>query len=116
MFEQQESTPWYRSLIALIVAAVLLPPLGLVLVWMRRDLNIQKKALVSFCIVALMAGYVFLFTTARQRSYDDRYAELERHRAAQQQQAAQNGSTSAANAGQPGTADGQNQQQPGQTA
>jgi len=97
MFELQESTPWYRSLAVLIVASVLLPPLGLVLLWMRRSRPIATKVGATLVIAALGAGYVFFFTQWRKSSsYDAHYAALEQHRA---QQAAQ-----AANPSQPATA------------
>ena len=86
MFEQEESTPWYKSLAALMVAALLLPPLGLALLWMRRDLGAQKKVLGSLCIAALLAGYVYLYASRRGYANEAHYAALERHRAQQEQQ------------------------------
>jgi outer membrane protein assembly factor BamB len=92
MFDQEDIAPWYRSLTGILVASLLLPPLGLVLLWMRPGLNTQKKALASVCLVALMAGYVYLFVLGRNyrrsSNTDAHYAELERHRAEQQQQQA----------------------------
>ena len=44
MFETQESKPWYQSLPGVIVASVLLPPVGIVLLWMRRGSPIFVKA------------------------------------------------------------------------
>jgi outer membrane protein assembly factor BamB len=89
MFVQEESTPWYRSTMALIVSAILLPPLGLALLWMRRDADVQKKVIGSVCIVALLAGYVYLAFGLRRGQVDaaSHYDALERHRAEQQQQA-----------------------------
>ena len=88
MFDQKDEAPWYRSLTGMLVAAILLPPVGLILLWLRRDLNAQKKVLASVCIVALLAGYAFLLMRFRRNysrsSQDAHYAELERHRAEQQ--------------------------------
>lgn len=106
MFEQAESTPWYRSLATLVVASILVPPAGLALLLARRDFNTQKKVLGSLCIVALTAGYVYLFTAARRRSNEAaHYTELERHRAEQRQQATQDTASSPANANAPSATD-----------
>ena len=84
MFESQESTPWYRSTAGLIVASVLLPPVGIVLLWMRRTSPIATKVGATLCIAALGAGYVFLFVQWRKNSNDNaHYAALEQHRAQQ---------------------------------
>jgi len=86
MFESQESTPWYKSLTGLIAASVLLPPVGLALLWMRRDTATKAKILGTLCIVMLGAGYFYLFAVWRTSSMNDaHYEALERHR---QQQAA----------------------------
>jgi outer membrane protein assembly factor BamB len=84
MFESQESTPWYRSLTGVIAAAVVLPPVGLALLWLRRDTSTKVKALASVGIVALSMGYVFLFSTWRNsNSHEEQYAALEANRAEQ---------------------------------
>jgi outer membrane protein assembly factor BamB len=54
------STPWYRSLTAVILAAILLPPVGLILLWMRSDTEFGKKVFGSFAIIALGAAYCLL--------------------------------------------------------
>lgn len=105
MFEQAESTPWYRSLAALVVASILVPPVGLALLLARRDFNTQKKVLGSLCIVALTAGYVYLFIVMRGRSSEAHYTELERHREEQRQQATQDTVSPTANANAPSNAD-----------
>ena len=93
MFASQESTPWYRSLTGLIAACVLLPPLGLALLWTRRDAATRLKILGTVGIVMLGAGYFYLFRIWRLSSInDDHYAALERHRAQQQADAASAGS------------------------
>lgn len=88
MFEQvPESTAWYQSWPVVLAAAVIFPPLGLVLLWARRGTDMQVKMLGSFAVVLLCAGYVyFLFGSRRSPSEEARYNELERHRAAQRQQ------------------------------
>src|SRR5688500_12369070 len=90
MFQTQESKPWYQSLPGLIVASVLLPPVGNVLLWMRRGSPIFVKALATVAILVLGAGYVFLFTAWRRSAQNEaHYTELEQHRAQQQNIAAQ---------------------------
>ncbi len=85
MFASQESTPWYRSLTGLIAASVLLPPVGLALLWMRRDTKAKAKILTTVGIVMLGAGYVYLFTAwQRSSAYNAHYAALDQHRAQQQ--------------------------------
>lgn len=85
MFASQESTPWYRSLTGLIAASVLLPPVGLALLWMRRDTAAKTKIAASVCIVIFAAGYVYLFRVWRKASANEaHYAALEQDRARQQ--------------------------------
>jgi outer membrane protein assembly factor BamB len=81
-------TPWHRSNAALVAASILLPPVGLVLLWRRRDLTAQTRVLASLCIVALGAGYVYLLVVRRANSGSNEahYTALEQHRAAQQSQ------------------------------
>src|ERR1700730_1217523 len=88
MFEQQEATPWYRSLTGVIAPAIILRPAGLLLLWIRRDTAMRSKILGTLCIVLLGAGYVFLFTTWRHFGNEAHYTELEQHRAQQRAQAA----------------------------
>ena len=86
---QAQRTAWHQSNAALVAASILLPPVGLVLLWRRRDLAAQTRVLASLLIVALAAGYVYLLTRYRSRSGPDEahYTALEQHRAAQQSQA-----------------------------
>ena len=119
MFDQEESTPWYRSITTLVVASIVLPPVGLVLLWMRRDMNTQKKVIGSLCMAALIGGYVYLY--ARSNSNEGHYTELERHRAEQRRQAEQQQAAAGVqtNTNAPATtattadAASQNSQQPG---
>jgi outer membrane protein assembly factor BamB len=55
------SKRWYRSLTALLLAAVLLPPLGLVLLWMRPGIRIPRKILGSLVLVILGVVYLHKF-------------------------------------------------------
>jgi outer membrane protein assembly factor BamB len=81
------------SIKALLLASILLPPLGLVLLWRRGDIETGKKAFGTLGIVILTAAYVLLifgpnlFVT--QGPADAHYAELEEHRARQQSALAQ---------------------------
>jgi outer membrane protein assembly factor BamB len=85
MFDSPESTPWYRSPAGLIAAALLLPPLGIVLLWLRRDAVAKTKILGTLCIVLVGAGYFYVFTVWRKSgANEEHYAELERDRARQQ--------------------------------
>ena len=86
MFEQQKSTPWYKSTIVLIIVSVLLPPVGLVLVWLNRG-PVLRKVLASLAIILLGIGYLYAFDAWQKASDNEaQYARLEEHR---QQQAAQ---------------------------
>jgi outer membrane protein assembly factor BamB len=122
MFEQTDVTPWYRTTTALIIASVVLPPLGLVLLWRRSDLSSKQKTQFSIILCALVVGYVALYTIARRNSNEDHYTELERHRAQQRQQAppeaaavAASASNTNAQSANAGTA-APNAQQPGAPA
>lgn len=88
MFESQETTPWHQSLAVLIGACILLPPVGLILLWTRRDAT-SKKLLGTLAILVLSAGYFYAFRAWRISSANDaHYAALEQHRAQQESQAA----------------------------
>ncbi len=85
MFESEESVQWYRSLTGLIAASVLIPPLGLAMLWTRRDVVMSKKILGTLCIALLGVGYVYLFSAWRRSSANEaHYATLEQHRAQQE--------------------------------
>ena len=90
----QDSEPWYRSLPALLLASVLLPPLGLILLWSNPKTARQAKLLGSLCIALLGAGYLFVLVGiltgssfisifARNPDEEAHYSALERHRAEQ---------------------------------
>lgn len=85
MFDAQESTPWYRSVGGLVGACLLLPPVGLILLWARRDAAAKTKIAGTLGIVLLGAGYFYLIAALRASSAnEEHYAALERHRAAQE--------------------------------
>ena len=104
MFASQESTPWYHSFIGLIVTSVILPPLGIVLLWMRKNTPLVAKVLGSVGI-AVLAGVYFQAVKGWRSSNDHeaQYAAVEQNRA-QQQAAGAQASTAVA---QPATATGQ---------
>lgn len=103
MFEQQETTPWYRSLFAVIAAAVILPPAGVVLLWLSRDTTTRSKILGSLLIALLGVGYFSAYVAWNRSGNEGHYADLEQHRAQQRAQAASEGNgqpAAAANAPQ----------------
>lgn len=90
MFASQESTPWYKSLTGLIAASVLLPPVGLVLVWMRRNTPLITKIAATVGIVILSGVYFQAFKAWRYSSPNEaQYDAVERHRAQQTAEAPQ---------------------------
>lgn len=93
MLEQETPTPWYRSIPVIIAACILLPPVGLVLIWLRPDKAI-RKVVVTLALVLISIGYFRLYSTWRKSetraAHDD---VLEQHR---QQQAAQSAPSLAA--------------------
>ena len=95
MFENRESTPWYESTAGLVVASLLRPPLGIVLLWKRKGTATATKIGATSLIAALGAGYVFLFVQWRKGPNDAHFTELEQHRAQQQQAGAQTSFTTA---------------------
>ena len=89
MFASHESTPWYSSLAGLIVASIILPPVGIALLWMRRDTAPKMKILATLCIALVATGYVFAFRAWRKSSaHEAHYAALEQDRLRQQSLAA----------------------------
>jgi outer membrane protein assembly factor BamB len=104
MFETHESVPWYRSLAGVIGASLILPPLGIVLLWMRRGTATATKILATVGIVALGAGYVYLYWQwSGKAEKDAHYAALEANRAEQASQPPPSNQP-APNTAQPGAA------------
>jgi len=94
------SVPWYHSLKAVVLLSILLPPVGLVLLWLRRDTETGKKIYASLGIVALSAIYVYFIFGIGRFSEEDHYTALERQRA-EQRAAAPPSSVAPASATQP---------------
>ena len=84
-------------MVVIIVACILLPPVGLVLLWLNRKPPIHtpiRKIIGSLALVLLGIWYVFLFNAwQKSKTADAHYAALEQHR---QQQASQPAPTAAA--------------------
>jgi outer membrane protein assembly factor BamB len=91
-----QTRPWHRSLTVLLLSAVALPPLGLVLLWMRRGTKVVWKLLGSIPILGFAVAHLFLFFGLHMEmdgsvskpmfSFGTRashYAQLEASRAAQ---------------------------------
>jgi outer membrane protein assembly factor BamB len=80
--------PEKRSIAALLLASVLLPPVGLVLLWRRSDIETGKKMFGSLAIVILGSAYAYLLfgpgSFSGGGTGEDHYAQLEKHRASQQ--------------------------------
>jgi outer membrane protein assembly factor BamB len=96
MFASQESTPWYESLVGIIASSVILPPVGLVLVWMRKKTRLAPKILATLGIVLLSGVYFQAFKAWRNSGTNEaQFTALEQHRAQQQAQAAQSSTTAA---------------------
>ena len=86
MFEREDTIPWYRSLTGIIATGVLLPPVGLVLVWLRKDWGTRAKLAGTLGLVVLAGGYLFLINSWRRSERNDsHYAALEQHRLQQAQ-------------------------------
>lgn len=87
------STPWYRSMLFLLIVTILMPPVGLVFLWARKDTETGKKIFASFAILLLSASYLYFahnagFIVLPDPSHEAHYDELERHRASQRETAA----------------------------
>src|SRR6185503_18876290 len=84
------STGLSQSSKVIILASLLLPPVGLVLLWLNRDTETGKKVFGSLGIVALSAAYIYFFfggSNITPQNLDAHYAELERQRAEQREKA-----------------------------
>ncbi len=108
MFEQKDSTPWYRSVAGLIGTSIVLPPVGLFLLWTHRQAALKMKILGTVAVVLVGVGYLYAFRAWRISSAnEEHYAALERHRAQQEAQAPaarSDQTTAATTAAQPATA------------
>lgn len=92
---------WQPTRFVFLLAAVVLPPVGLVLLWLRPGIGIIRKLFGSVVMALLGIAYLFLFfglrlepdgsgipTIASFTKPESHYAALERSRAAQRQQSA----------------------------
>ena len=86
MFEREEVVPWYRSMAGIIVAGILVPPVGAVLVWLRKDWATKAKIAGTVALVILSVSYIFLIRAWRRSDFNEnQYSVLEQHRAQQAQ-------------------------------
>jgi len=77
------------ALLAFLLILALMLPLGLVLLWMRRNTPIVTRVLGTLCIVILAIGYFYAFSAWRKSvGHEAQFTALEQHRAQQQAQAA----------------------------
>ena len=96
MFDQEKSEPWYRSPVGLFIIDILVPPLGLVLIWINAG-PVRRKIIVSLALILLSIGYLWGFNTLRRsQSNEAQYARLEEHRQHQAAEAAQAPATAVA--------------------
>lgn len=85
MFEHQESVPWYKSTTIAIIAAIVLPPVGLVLIWLNSA-PVKRKIIATLAVVLIAIGYLYAYDYwSRMRGNEEQYDRVEAHR---QEQAA----------------------------
>ncbi len=88
------SNHWLYSWKTMVLAAILFPPLGLALIWMRPSMRISRRILNSIYTCALGFFYLYQFAGLRlerngsgmpmlsfMKSGEAHYADLERNRA-----------------------------------
>lgn len=88
--------PFHRRTITVLAASLILPPLGLILLWLRRDASVTRRLLCSVAILAVGVAELFLVYGLRMElsggfrpifsfpeSAENRDAKLERHRGGQ---------------------------------
>lgn len=56
-----QARPWHQSLTVLLLSAAALPPLGLVLLWIRRGTKVVWKILGTLPILGFAVAHLFLF-------------------------------------------------------
>lgn len=100
------SKPWHQSMKLLLIVTILLPPVGLVMLWMRKNTAVGEKIFASLAILAISASYLYFAYAsgyfARHEDMEAHYAELERQRA--EQRALANNSSIAPSASGPNAA------------
>ncbi|MCP5110215.1 MAG: PQQ-binding-like beta-propeller repeat protein, partial [bacterium] len=90
----RSGTPWTQSALAVLLAAILFPPLGLLLVWKRPGVGIVLKVGLTLGIVVLAVVHLFTFWNLQMeldgtgmwpifsfRDAEDHYASIEQDRA-----------------------------------
>ncbi len=88
MFEQEKSTPWYRSLPLLIGVTIILPPLALVWLWVRGDISWKTRIAGTVAALLLTGTYFYAFRYWQtSKENEAHYALVEQHRAQQQSEA-----------------------------
>jgi outer membrane protein assembly factor BamB len=87
--------PYYRKSLFILTASLILPPAGLVLLWLKRDTSIPRKVAASLLIAAVAFAHLLLFYGMRVellgdmrptftfRNVQQRDLAIERSRAAQ---------------------------------
>ena len=55
------ANPWYRNTVLFVLVCLLLPPAGLILLWMRPRTGAFRKLFVSFALVILTIVHLFAF-------------------------------------------------------
>ena len=92
----RSGSPWTQSALAVLLAAILFPPLGLLLVWKRPRPGIVLKILSTVGILVLTVVHLFVFWGLRMEvdgtggrpifsfgDAEDHYALIEKDRAAE---------------------------------
>ena len=95
------STPWHQSMKLLLIVTILLPPVGLVMLWMRRDTPTGQKIFATLALLAMSASYVYFaynmgWLRPGERNMEAHYDELERQRAEQRASATDSSTAPAA--------------------
>jgi outer membrane protein assembly factor BamB len=82
------STPWHQSMKLLLIVTILLPPVGLVMLWLRKDTPTGQKIFATLALMAMSASYLYFaynmgFFRPADPNMEAHYTELERQRAEQ---------------------------------
>ncbi|HET9533026.1 MAG TPA: PQQ-binding-like beta-propeller repeat protein, partial [Blastocatellia bacterium] len=92
-----EPKPFYQSVPFLVLASILFPPAGIILLWARSGTDSINKIVGTIAIVALGAGYAVALSAmgilpspfVKNPEMDAHYSELEQHRARQRETSAE---------------------------
>ena len=124
MDSSSTSTPWHQSMKVLLIVTILLPPVGLVMLWMRKDTPVGQKMFASLAILVISASYLYFaynkgWLRPRDQNMEAHYAELERQRAEQRALATDSSvatPTTASNAANPAAVANANESNPSSAA